>query len=125
MTDAVHFAGERRDTPDMLRAMDLFVLPSIAEGISNTILEAMASGLPVLATDVGGNGELVVDGKSGFLFPSGDGDRLAELMARCIDDAGFCGSLGTAARARCLEHFSLAAMASAYERLYREVGGGA
>jgi len=123
MTDSVHFTGERRDTPELLRAMDLFVLPSIAEGISNTILEAMASGLPVLATDVGGNGELVVENESGFLFPSGDGDRLEELLFRCSADDAVRASLGVAARGRCLEHFSLEAMADAYGRVYLEVGG--
>lgn len=123
ITGSVYFAGERRDTPELLRAMDLFVLPSIAEGISNTILEAMASGLPVLATGVGGNGELVVDTKCGFLFPSGDDARLKELLFRCASDFSLRGSLGGAARTRCLEHFSLAAMAAAYGRVYREVGG--
>ena len=59
--DIVWFSGEREDIPDLLRGMDVFVLPSIAEGISNTILEAMATGLPVIATQVGGNSELVVE----------------------------------------------------------------
>lgn len=123
IADSVRFAGERRDTPELLRAMDLFVLPSIAEGISNTILEAMASGLPVLATDVGGNGELVIEGGNGFLFPSGNAHGLEELLLRCAADAPLRESLGTAARGRCLEHFSLKAMAEAYGRVYLEAGG--
>ena len=62
--------GAREDAAEYLRALDIFVLPSLAEGISNTILEAMASGLPVIATDVGGNSELVIDGETGHLVPT-------------------------------------------------------
>ena len=69
--------GERADVPDVMRGLDCFVLPSLAEGISNTILEAMASGLPVLATDVGGNAELVVDGRTGEIVAPGDVEALA------------------------------------------------
>ena len=70
--------GERADVPEVMRGLDCFVLPSLAEGISNTILEAMASGLPVLATDVGGNAELV-GSATGELVPSGDAEALAAL----------------------------------------------
>ena len=70
--DLAWIAGERDDVPELMRAMDLFVLPSLREGISNTILEAMATGLPVVATRVGGNPELVDAGNTGELVPRGD-----------------------------------------------------
>lgn len=119
--DAVLMPGERRDVPDQMRNMDLFVLPSIAEGISNTILEAMASGLPVLATSVGGSGELIEDGVSGYLFPTGDVERLAALITQCLNNRELSRSLGSTARRRCEEHFSLKAMAAAYARMYEDV----
>lgn len=78
--------GERSDIPEMLGAMDLFVLPSLREGISNTILEAMAAGLPVVATNVGGNPEIVLQGETGTLVPPSDPRAMAEaLHAYCID----------------------------------------
>ena len=65
----MRFLGERADVPDLMRAFDLFVLPSVGEGMSNTILEAMASGLPVVATRVGGNPELIEEDVTGTLVP--------------------------------------------------------
>ena len=82
----VWLAGERRDVPEILRGLDCFVLPSLAEGISNTILEAMASGLPVVATNVGGNAELVESGHTGELVPAGDASALAGQMQRYLLD---------------------------------------
>jgi glycosyltransferase involved in cell wall biosynthesis len=73
-------AGARDDVPELLQGMDVFVLPSIAEGISNTILEAMACGLPVVATRVGGNAELVAAGETGQLVPASDPEALAQAM---------------------------------------------
>lgn len=78
--DMVWLAGERSDVPDMLRMIDLFVLPSLGEGISNTMLEAMASGLPLIATRVGGNPELVDEGVNGLLVPARDPDALARAI---------------------------------------------
>ena len=72
--------GLRRDVPELLRALDLLVLPSGREGLPNIVLEAMASGVPVVATDVGGTGELVIEGKTGSLVRPGD----AEALARAI-----------------------------------------
>ena len=80
--DAAWLPGARGDVAESLRGFDLFVLPSKAEGISNTILEAMATGLPVVATRVGGNPELVVEGKTGTLVPSSDPAALAGAIAR-------------------------------------------
>lgn len=110
--------GERDDIPDLMRAFDLFVLPSQAEGISNTILEAMASGLPVLATRVGGNPELVKEGYTGSLMPSSDPVAMAHAMATYVGERKFGVIQGEAGRKRVERLFSLDAMVSAYVSLY-------
>jgi glycosyltransferase involved in cell wall biosynthesis len=83
----VWLAGDRHDIPGLLQSMDVFVLPSLGEGISNTVLEAMASELPVIATRIGGNPELVQDGFNGRLVPVGDDAALAGAMSELINDA--------------------------------------
>ena len=75
LADAVHFLGQRRDVPDLLNAMDVFVLPSYSEGVSLALLEAMAAGRPVIATAVGGLPEVVTDGDTGLLIPPRDARR--------------------------------------------------
>lgn len=115
---AAWLPGEREDIPDILRAMDLFVLPSSAEGISNTVLEAMASGLPVVATAVGGNPELVQEGECGALVPPGDPAALADVLAAYVRDPERLRSHGEAARVRAETQFSLAGMLERYARLY-------
>ena len=110
--------GTRDNIPALMQNMDIFVLPSLAEGISNTILEAMASGLPIVATDVGGNGELVEQGRTGFLVPQGDPAALAAAISRYIDDPAMRVEHGAAARVRCETRFSLEAMVSNYLRFY-------
>jgi sugar transferase (PEP-CTERM/EpsH1 system associated) len=123
LSGLVWMAGERSDVPDVMRALDCFVLPSLAEGISNTILEAMASGLPVLATAVGANGELVLDGKSGRLVPAGDVEALAAgLVAMAINPAASA-EMGRIGRERVEQCFSLPAMVEAYDGIYRQVAG--
>ena len=118
MTDAAWLPGERDDVPELLRAMDIFVLPSLAEGISNTILEAMASGLPVVATDVGGNSELVAAGKTGILVPRADPDAMAEAIRRYVDDPSLRREDGARGRKRCETEFSIDAMVERYATLY-------
>jgi sugar transferase (PEP-CTERM/EpsH1 system associated) len=110
--------GRRNDIPDVLRSLDLFVLPSLAEGTSNTILEAMATGLPVVATAVGGNPELVVDGATGTLVPAADSLALAAAMRRYVGDRCLGARHGDAGRRRAETEFSLAAMVAAYTALY-------
>ncbi len=110
--------GERSDVPQLMQGLDLFVLPSLAEGISNTILEAMASGLPVVATAVGGNADLVEDGVSGRIVPAGDVPALAQALITFAGDEAARRAAGAAGRARVEAHFSLAAMVAAYERVY-------
>lgn len=116
--DLAWLPGERGDVPDVLRGLDCFVLPSLAEGVSNTILEAMACGLPVIATDVGGNSELVDDGSTGILVPPGNVPALAAAIAGLADDGKRAAAMGRAGRQRVEREFSLAAMVDQYRTLY-------
>jgi len=110
--------GNRDDTAELLRAMDVFVLPSLGEGISNTILEAMATGLPVIATAVGGNPELVAAGDNGALFAPGDAAALARTLLDYAAEPERRLREGVAARRRIERDFSLARMAAAYQAVY-------
>ena len=110
--------GSREDVPSLLRSFDVFALSSRVEGISNTILEAMASGLPVAATRVGGNDELVEDGVTGALVPSRDPEALAGVLARYIDEKGLREEQGRAGRARAEKEFGLEAMVARYLGVY-------
>lgn len=110
--------GERSDVPEILRGLDCFVLPSLAEGISNTILEAMASGLPVIATDAGGNGELVEAGRSGELVPVGGVEAMAQSIVGYARDRQRARGAGRLGRAAVERQFSLAAMVRQYQGLY-------
>jgi len=119
--DLAWLPGRRDDVPEVLRALDVFVLPSLAEGISNTILEAMASGLPVVATDVGGNAELVVEGATGTLVPRADPGALAAGIARYLDQPELRRRHGRAARERAVAELSLDAMVQRYQGVYEAV----
>jgi len=110
--------GERHDVPEVLRGFDCFVLPSLAEGISNTILEAMSSGLPVIATNVGGNPELVDEGRTGKLVPAGDFEAMAQAIIAYAQDPEQARAAGRAGRAEVERRFSLDAMVGGYRRLY-------
>lgn len=110
--------GSRNDVAQLLRGLDVFALPSLAEGISNTILEAMASGLPVVATDVGGNSELVHEGVTGILVPRSDPEALAQALRRYIDDPLLAAQHGRAGRERVEREFSLDAMMRRYLAVY-------
>jgi sugar transferase (PEP-CTERM/EpsH1 system associated) len=124
IADIVWLPGASNQVPELLQALDVFVLPSLNEGISNTVLEAMASGLPVLASAVGGNVELVDDGVTGRLFCASDSQELAGLLEHYLDDAGLRRRHGAAAREAAERRFSLATMidnyAAVYERLCRQ-----
>lgn len=117
----VHFPGDSQDTASWLRGFDLFVLPSLGEGISNTILEAMATGLPVVATRVGGTPELVVPGETGSLWTPGDVGALVDLLADYCADHARRASEGAAARARIEQRFSWPRTAAAYQAVYDNV----
>ena len=117
----VRLLGSSHRVPDLLRAMDVFVLPSLAEGMCNALLEAMATGLPSIVTAVGGNPEVVVDGESGLLWPAGDCQALAVQVERVWEDPGLRARLGQGALRRVRDQFSLESMVQAYEKLYRNV----
>lgn len=104
--------------PELLRALDVFVLPSRAEGVSNTILEAMATALPVVATDVGAAAELLIDGETGMLVPPAAPGVMAEAIAAYLDDAKLRRRHGQAGRARIESSFSMAAMVERYLAVY-------
>jgi sugar transferase (PEP-CTERM/EpsH1 system associated) len=118
--DRVRLLGERDDVPLILRALDIFVLSSIGEGISNAILEAMATGLPVIATRVGGNSELVRDGLTGRLIEPRSPDALAGALATYIEDPALVRAHGAAGRERAAREFGLERMHAAYTALYRQ-----
>lgn len=115
------FAGARDDVPQLLRSFDVFVLPSLGEGISNTILEAMASGLPVVATDVGGNGELVTEGRNGYLVPRDDPLAMAEQLGRYVADSSLRSAHGRFSRKRAEREFSLVGMVHRYTAVYDDL----
>ena len=110
--------GERSDVPNVMRGLDCFALPSLAEGISNTILEAMASALPVVATDVGGNADLVTPGVTGEIVPPAVVDALAAVLVRLASDPSRAAGMGQAGRAVVESKFSLPAMVATYRGLY-------
>jgi sugar transferase (PEP-CTERM/EpsH1 system associated) len=116
--EAAWLPGSRDDIPQLLRCMDLFVLSSRREGISNTLLEAMATGLPVIATATGGNLELVQNEVSGRLVPPEDSAALAAALLEYVRDSGLRAAQGNAARMLVERHYSLQAMISDYSRLY-------
>lgn len=118
VSDLAWFAGERSDVPLLMRGMNCFVLPSLGEGISNTILEAMACGLPVIATRVGGNAELVEDGASGTLVPVANTDAMALAILHYFDDPELGKTHGRAGRARVQRSFSLLGMMDSYQDVY-------
>ena len=121
LEDRVWLAGERSDVPAVMRSFDLFVLPSVAEGISNTVLEAMACGLPVVATAVGGNPELVDAGRTGELVPASDPAALAAALQAYVDDPARVRAHGVAARARIDADFSIDGMVDRYRVLYERL----
>lgn len=118
--DRVQFVGSRAHVEEEMRMMDIFVFPSLLEGMSNAILEAMATGLPVIAADSGGNRELVREGETGYLFPPGDERRLAELMRDLLTNGEKRRSMGRAARERVLDRFTTRRMVEEMERVYLE-----
>ncbi len=118
LEEVAWLAGDRQDVPDLLQLMDVFTLPSLGEGISNTVLEAMASGLPVVATAVGGNLELVQDGVSGALVPPGDPEALAAALAGLLADDVDRARRGEAAHRFVCDNFDWQCTVDAYLAVY-------
>jgi glycosyltransferase involved in cell wall biosynthesis len=116
--DRVKFLGYRSDVPALLDLMEIFVLPSLSEGLPLSLLEAQAAGKPVVASNVGGNPEVVEDGKSGFLVPPSNPDVLAERLLRLLENPSQAVAMGAQGRLRVWRTFSLEAMGQAYLSLY-------
>lgn len=120
----VTFPGHKDDSQKWLQALDYFVLPSHSEGMSNSLLEAMATGLPIVATDVGSNMELLDEGRCGFMVPAHNPDEIADKLRILIESDQLSKEYASAARERVMNHYSRAAMFQAYTELYREVALG-
>ena len=117
----VEFAGHRDDVHSLLRTFDIFVLPSLSEGMSNTLLEAMAAEVAVLASDVGGNIEIIEPECSGLVFRSGDVDHAVSQLSRLVENTSMRLSLARSGRRRVYEDFSVESMLNRYEALYGRV----
>jgi len=118
LIDRVLLLGNRGDIDILIPSLDAYVCSSISEGIALTLLEAMASERPIVATDTGGNPELIDSGKTGLLVPVGAPTAMADAIFRLLEDPAVAGRLGAAARDRVRAEFSIRAMQSAYEKLY-------
>src|SRR5260370_31484667 len=118
MEGGVVFGGFRKDVARWVTQVTLSVLPSLSEGLSNALLESVAAGVPIVATSVGGNPELVVDGVTGLLVPPRDAGALAAAMCRLLEQPAAARRFGQAARQRALDHFSIERMVQETERLY-------
>ncbi len=124
LAHAAWLPGERADIDTILRGLDCFVLPSLAEGISNTILEAMACGLPVVATAVGGNGDLVEAGRTGQLVAVDDAEALADAILGYFNAPERARLHGATGRMTVERRFSIEAMVARYAGVYDELLGG-
>ena len=119
--DRVVFAGTTNDVMTVLPAFDVVAGSSLREGLPLSVLEAMAAGLPVVTTDVGGNREAVIDGTTGLLVPAGDPSALAEALEDLWQDGEKRSSMGKAGRSRVEQHFSAKKMVTATEKLYESI----
>lgn len=115
-----HFQPAERNVAPWLRAMDIFVLPSLSEALSNALMEAMGCGCCPVASDTGGNPELVVDGDTGLLFPVGDAEALAARLALLLDGPEYRRRLAAKAERRIEEHFTREQAARAMGAIYGE-----
>lgn len=121
ITDRVRFLGYRNDVAELLSALDVFWLGSAYEGMPNAVMEAMAAGLPVVATNIPGTNELVVDGETGYLVPVGDRAAFAQRTFTLMEDPELARRLGSAGRRRVAEQFSVERMVDQHARLYHEL----
>ena len=116
--DAAWLPGSRDDVPSLLSGFDVFALTSLREGISNTVLEAMATGIPLVVTDTGGNKELIAEGENGFLVPIASPAAVADAILGIATDVDLRARMAAASRARAVEHYSIEKMVDAYDRMY-------
>ncbi|MBD3386328.1 glycosyltransferase [candidate division KSB1 bacterium] len=118
IADRVHFLGRRSDIAEILSILDIYVCASLSEGFSNSIIEAMAMGVPVIATNVGGNAEAVIDGKTGFIVSPRDAGAIAERAVQLLTDRKLAKRMSRAAKRRVVENFSVDRVVSQHEDLY-------
>ena len=121
LADRVWFGGGQPDVRSYLQAADIFVLPSLAEGMSNALLEAMACGLPCVATRIGGNEELITDRVNGVLVAAGDSNALADAIIRLFNDSAMAARMGRQTRQTVEQHYDLHAIADRYLTVYEDV----
>jgi len=121
IAERVHFVGFRTDAAEWLQSLDISVLSSVKEGLSNTVLESMAAGKPVVATDVGGNAEVIVENETGFLVPSRSPSELGAALARVAGSPEMIAAFGKAGRRRADGLFSVDSMVTHTERLYLDI----
>jgi glycosyltransferase involved in cell wall biosynthesis len=121
VAESVIFTGLRRDVPAVLSSLDVSVMPSLNEALSNVVLESMAAGAPTVATRVGGTPEAIADGVTGVLVPPADSRALADAIVHLLHDTRLATHLGAAARARIVDHFSVRRMVRSTEDLYVEL----
>jgi glycosyltransferase involved in cell wall biosynthesis len=121
IAEHVHFTGPRADAAEWLQSLDISVLSSVKEGLSNTVLESMAAGRAMVATDVGGNAEVIVEGETGFLVPPRDPAALGEALARLALSPELMARFGRAGRKRVHTVFSVSRMVARTEALYLEL----
>lgn len=117
----IHFLGHRREIPAILPLLDLFCLASDFEGMSNSVMEAMAVGLPVVASDIPPNRELVIEGQTGHLVPVGDRAQFARTALPLLENPGLAAQMGAAGRDRMAREFGVAHMIDGYAEIYQEV----
>lgn len=118
-TESIHLLGRRDDIPRLLSALDIFALSSEAEGLPLVILEAMATGLPVISTAVGGIPAVVQDARTGILVPTGDEQALRVAVGSLLGDLGRAGEMGGRGRTLVEDQYSLDVVSEAYQRLYQ------
>lgn len=121
LDNSISFLGSRHDIPELMASMDIFVLSSLSEGISLTLLEAMASRLPIVCTNVGGNPEVVADGKTGYIVPPYNPIAMAEKIIALLQDRLLRENFGNAGLARAIDQFSIKAVMKRYEKIYMDV----
>jgi glycosyltransferase involved in cell wall biosynthesis len=119
LSEQIEFRGDINDVPTLLRDADIYVQPSFQEGMPNSVLEAMAAGLPIVATHVSGNVDLVTDGDNGLLVPPGDAAALAAAIGRLLEDPALAQRMGQRSRLRVEREFGLPSVVARLEMAYR------
>jgi len=117
--DSIEFLGNVDDTGPFYKSLDVYVQPSFAEGLPNAVIEAMVSRLPIIATNIGGNSDLVTHEKEGWLFKAGDAKALSVLMQQCVEQRSSLAAVGLVARTRIVENYDINAVADDLLEVYR------